>query len=121
MGADASQRPGDWRPVHDELDRLGILAHFYELDIPLDIDVSRAGHGARRPVQFGNGEGRRDRLGIRAINGLTGPQIDVEFVLDSNRADLGALAATGAFLQVDVAGLLIYRDFEIAGLAGNIK
>ncbi len=76
-------------------------------------------HG--RPVQLGNGKARRDRLGIGAVDGLAGAQVQVEFILDGYRADLGALAATGAFLQVDVAGLLVEGDPEITGFAGNIK
>ena len=72
-----------------------------ELDIPLDIDVGRTGQGARGPVQLGNGKTRRDRLGIGAINGLASAQVHVEFIFDGYRADLDALAATRAFLQVD--------------------
>jgi len=46
-------------------------------------------------------------LGIETVDRLILVQAQIELVRHGYRADLSALAAAGAFLQVDVTGLLI--------------
>ena len=119
MGADPAQDAGQRQPVHDQFQGFRRLAGLDQLDIALDLNFRRAGDGAGGPVQLLDGKGGRNGLGIETINGLAFVQPHVEFVGDPHRADLGAVAAAGAFGGVDVAGLLLHGYREVPRFAGN--
>ena len=67
------------------------------LNIPLNIEAGGAGHAARGIVGFLNGKSPRDCLGIEFVRGPSFRQAGIVFVLQDDRAYLGALTAAGAF------------------------
>jgi len=59
-----------------------------------------------------------DGLSVRFIGGLAGADTLVELAGHSHRANLGAITATGTFIQVNIAGLFPHSDLEAAHLPG---
>ena len=78
MRTDPPQHARQGQAFHDKLHRLGILAHFNELDIALDINAGRAGQGAGSPVQFVDGKPGRNGLGIEPIDGFSFGQSQIK-------------------------------------------
>ena len=114
--ADPAQDPGQRQLFHDDLQGLFELALLDHLHISLDIESGRTGQPAGGVVCFFNGPGRRHGLGIELEGGLAVPQVLVEPVGQLHRAHLAALAAGGAFFQIDVPGMLRQGHRKIAGL-----
>ena len=83
-----------------------------------------AGVAAGRNAQLVNDEGVGHRLRVEAVGGAALGQpflVDVEAGRKDNRADLLALAAAGALVHVNVAGLTPHGNREVAGLSRHAQ
>jgi hypothetical protein len=96
----------------DEGQGLSELALANESHIALDVDMGRAGIFAGRPATFVNGVFVRYSLGKGDIDGVAIGQVHVELVGDDHWTDLGAVAATGALVQVHVTSFLEHPGLE---------
>jgi hypothetical protein len=83
--------------------------------------MRRAGYLARGRAALANTEGPGDRLRILLENGLAFGQALVVFIGQGDGADLDALAATGAFLQIDETGLLVDGSGKVSRVPFEIQ
>jgi len=79
----------------------GVLAGVDQRDVALDADVGRTGGFAGRYAAFGYAISAWNRLGIHLKDGFVGVQALVVLIGHLDGADLGAIAAAGAFLKID--------------------
>jgi len=77
------------------------------LDIALDVQSGRACQAAGGFILLFNGKGAGDGLGVLFEGGFADGQAPVEFVGKFDGADLGAIAAAGAFGKVDEPRVLL--------------
>ncbi len=103
--------------LFDDFQRIFVAAGGDESDVALGAGVGGAGVLAGASASLGDEVGVGNSLGVGAIDG--GPLRQALFVLVGHvdRADLGAVVATGALLEVNVAGIAAHRGGEVAGLS----
>ncbi len=114
MGADAPQDAGQGQVLHDDLQGLFVLALTHHLHVGLDIESGRAGQAARGLVCLLDRKGTGNGLGVALVGCLAVVESLIVLVGQGHRADLGAIAAGGAFGRVDKTGALIDGNTEIA-------
>ena len=96
---------------------LGEAAVGDEGDVALGRGLHGAGALAGRVALLVDGVGVGDGLRVELVDGLALAEALVVLVFDRDGADRHALAAAGAHLGVDVAGVVVDRGLEAAGLA----
>jgi hypothetical protein len=80
----------------------------------LNVQSSRTGEPAGRFIRFLNGKSAGNSLGVLLEGGPLEPQPFIIFVGQFNRTDFFALAAAGAFFDVNVPRLLTDQGLEVA-------
>ena len=103
--------------LFDDAVCLGVPFFADEGDVALGALVDGTGVAAGRRAPFLDGVGVGRGLGVELVDGLALHQPGVKEVGHLHRADLGAIATTGAFIQVHEAGALMHQRGEIARLA----
>jgi hypothetical protein len=83
--------------------------------------MRRAGRLARGRTALANAESSGDRLGVLFENGFAFGQALVVFIGQGDGANLDALAATGAFRQIDEAGLLVDGSAKVSRIPFEIQ
>ncbi len=86
-------------------------------DVSLGALVGGAGVPAGGNAQLGDGIGIGHSLGVKLVGRVTIVQVGVERVGQDNGADVGAIAATGTLVEVNVPGVEANRRREMASLA----
>jgi hypothetical protein len=112
---DPAADTGEGMVLLEKHQRFAVLARVDQSDIALYADVGGAGGAAGRRAFLGNGESPRNRLGVLLKRRFALPQPFVVFIRDTDGADLGALPAAGAFIQVNKTRLLFDPGGKIAG------
>jgi hypothetical protein len=79
--------------------------------------MGRAGSLAGGGSALGDGIGAGNSLGVFFVRGFPLGKLLVVFIIDFDGADLGALAAAGAFGNINIAGFLADAGFKIAGIS----
>ncbi len=115
--ADAPQHTGKRQVFHNDLEGFFVLALLDHLDITLDIQTTRTSQPARGLVCLLNGKRSGNGLGVSFEGGFFGRQTFIVFTRKIYRADLGALAAAGAFGKIDIARLLANLGLKMSRFA----
>ena len=119
MVAHASANAGKRVLLAKQIQGFSVLALVDQGDVALDAHMSGARGLARGSAALFNGKGAGHALGIELVGRLTVAKALVEQVRRLYGADLGALAAGRALVQIHVARALSQFDLEVTGLARN--
>ena len=90
----------------EEFEGLLVLALIDQGDAALNTRIGRTGRLARCGTLFFDGICRRHGLGVELVGRLLGAQSLIELIGDRDGANLVALAAGGALIDIDETGRL---------------
>jgi hypothetical protein len=113
--ADSAADAGERMLFFEEFQGFSVFALIDKGDIALDAHVCRAGGLAWGRAALVDTNNPGNGLGIFFESGFAFREPFVIFVGACNGAYLGTLAATGAFVRVDVTGLLMHFCRKVTG------
>ena len=104
MGADAANDAGQGKISQDDFHRFPVFALGDEGHVGMSIDLVGACIGAGRAVTLINAVTAGNCLRVQFEGGLARRQPLIELIIQRYGTNLGALTASGAFLQVHIPG-----------------
>ena len=117
MGTDPADDTRQGEGSQDELQSLNVFPLSDQSYIALSVDEIGAGIGAGRPVSLVDGKSCGDCLCIGFVDGFSQRETLLEFIDQRNRADPGAIPASGALVGIDIPGFLEDRRPESSRLS----
>ena len=117
MGTDPADDTRQGEGSQDELQSLNVFPLSDQSYIALSVDEIGASVGAGRPVSLVDGKSCGDCLCIGFIDGFSQRETLLEFIDQRNRADPGAIPASGALVGIDIPGFLKDRRPESSRLS----
>jgi hypothetical protein len=116
VGADATYGSRERQGPEDDLHGLPVFALGNESHISVGVYMIGATIGTGGAITLVYHVSPWDGLSVGFVSGLPGANGFVELAGHGHRANLGAITATGAFIQVNVARLFPHSDLETARL-----
>jgi hypothetical protein len=117
MIADPSNRSREGVVFLDHLKCFFVAPGLDQSNVTLCAGLGRTGVLAGARATFRHQESIGNRLRIRTVDRLPLIQSSIEFVREENGADIGAVIAARAFLEIDVTGSSPDLGPEIPGLS----
>ena len=114
VGADATYGSREGQGPENDLHGLPVFALGNEGHISVSVYMVRAGIGTGGAITLVYHVSPWDGLSVGFVGGLPGANTLVELAGHSHRANLGAISATGALIEVNVARLFSHSDLEAA-------
>jgi len=108
MGTDATYGSRKGQGPEDDLHGFPVFALGNEGHISVGVYMVGASIGTGGAITLVYDVSTWDGLSIRFVGGLSGTDTLVELAGHGHRANFGAITATGALFQVNVAGLFPY-------------
>ena len=118
MGADATYGSREGQGPEDDLHGLPVFALGNEGHISVSVYMIGATIGTGGAITLVYHVSPWDGLSVGFVGGLPGANGLVELAGHGHRTNLGAITATGALIQVNVARLFPQSDLEAARLPG---
>ena len=116
MGTDATYGSRKGQGPENDLHGFPVFALGNEGHISVSVYMIGATIGAGGAISFVDPVSTRDGLSVRFVCGLPGAGTRIELTGHGYRANLSAITATGALIQLNVARLFPYSSLETARL-----
>ena len=116
MGANAPDGSREGQGSEDDLHGLTVFTLPNQSYIGVGVDIIGTSIGTGGAISFVDPVSTRDGLSVRFVCGLPGAGTRIELTGHGYRANLSAITATGALIQLNVARLFPHSYLETARL-----